>query len=108
MKNSPTLQLIVEIWLSYMGIRGLFAKIVSSTLTLILGSMIDKKVILPIDIHQDARKQAMKDPVWRERANALWSKAMSKVYSEEEKDAIRKQYLEALGDYASLADSLRS
>lgn len=106
MRDSPTLQLAVELWLAAIGITGFPAKILSSIATTILGSMMDK-VIETIDIKTDKLKQAMKDPVWRDRATALYNKASAKVYTEEEKDAIRKEYLKALGDYASLSDRLR-
>lgn len=106
MKNSPTLQLAVELWLAAIGITGFPARIISAIATTILGSMMDK-VIDAIDIKTDTLKQAMKEPIWRDRATALYNKASSKVYTEEEKDAIRKEYLKALGDYASLSDRLR-
>lgn len=106
MKDSPTLRLAVELWLAAIGVTGFPAKILSAVATFVVGSMMDK-VIKSIDIKTDTLKQAMKDPVWRERATALYAKASAKVYSEEEKDAIRKEYLKALGDYASVHDRLR-
>lgn len=107
MKNSPTLLLTLRIGLSYLGITGWPANLISGLIAMFLGPMIDKNVIRPIDITIDARNQAMKDPRWRDEATRLFSKASAKLYTEEEKDAIRQEYLNALGDYASLADRLR-
>lgn len=106
MKNSPTLHLAVELTLAAFGITGFLAKFLSLIITTVLGFGLDKRIII-FDVSQDAKNQAMKDPIWRERATALWSKASAKVYTEEEKYAIEQEYLKILGDYATLADRLR-
>lgn len=106
MKDSASLRLAIEIWLAAMGVVGFPATLLSFVLVRLIGSMLDFG-ILKLDISLDRRNQAMKDPRWRDRANKLFTQASAKVYTEKEKDEIRKQYLEALGDYGSIADRLR-
>lgn len=105
MKNSPTLKLAVSLWLAASGITGLPASILSFLAVAILGNMLDRGIIL-LDIQIDKIREAMKDERWREQATKIYGKAMEKVYTEKEKDEIRKAYLDALGEYASLHDRL--
>lgn len=106
MKESPTLKLVIGIWIAKLGLVGLPASALTFIASLVLGSMLDKAII-KIDVFLDTIREAMKDPKWRDEATKLYNKASSRVYTEKEKDEIRKQYLDALGDYASLADRLR-
>ena len=106
MKNSPTLKLAVQLWLAASGVTGLPATILAFIAVAILGNMLDKGIIL-LDIQIDKIREAMKDPRWRDQATKLYGKALSRVYTEKEKDEIRKAYLDALGDYATIADRLR-
>lgn len=106
MKSSPTLKLVIAIWIAKLGLVGLPASILTFVAALVLGSMLDQAII-KIDVFLDTVREAMKDPKWRDQATALFKTATARVYTEKEKDEIRKQYLDALGDYASLADRLR-
>ena len=106
MKNSPTLQLALKLWLASLGVRGAAATALMFVAALIVGSMLDKAII-KIDIEMDKIREAMKDKRWRAEATKLYGKAVSRVYTEKEKNEIRKAYLAALGEYASLADRLR-
>lgn len=106
MKDSPTLKLAVQLWLASIGVTGLPATFLTFVAALVVGSMLDKGIIV-IDIQIDKIREAMKDKRWREQATKLYGKALAKVYTEKEKDEIRKAYMDALGEYASLADRLR-
>ena len=106
MKDSPTLKLAVQLWLAASGVTGLPATILAFIAVAILGNMLDKGIIL-LDIQIDKIREAMKDERWRDQATKLYGKALARVYTEKEKDEIRKAYLDALGDYATIADRLR-
>lgn len=67
--------------------------------------MLDKGII-QLDIQIDKLKEALKDPQWRDAAEKAYKKASAKVYTEEEKDAIRKQYLDALSKYATYGNGV--
>lgn len=71
----------------------------------ILGSMLDKGLIL-VDIGIDQITQAMKDPQWRETIEKVYNQAHSSVKTEEEKIAIRQQYLDALSKYATYGNGV--
>lgn len=106
MKHSPTLNLAIKLWLASMGITGFPAWILTVVTAAIIGSLLDRGIIL-IDIQLDKINEAMKDKRWREQATKIYGKAVARVYTEKEKDEIRKAYLSALGDYATIADRLR-
>ena len=106
MKHSPTLKLVIGIWIAKLGLSAIPAALLTFVAGLVLGSMLDKGII-KVDVFLDTIREAMKDPKWREAATKLYGKASARVYSEEEKNEIRKDYLRALGEYASLADRLR-
>lgn len=106
MKNSPTLELAIQLWLASAGITGFPAWVLTIIALSVVGNMLDRGIIL-IDIRHDKIKEAMKDKRWRDKATKIYGKAIARVYTEKEKDEIRKTYLDTLGDYASLADRLR-
>ena len=106
MKNSPTLKFAVKLWLASLGVTGVPAALLAFIAVSVLGSLLDKGIV-EIDVKLDKIREAMKDPKWRAEATNLWGKSLAKVYTEKEKDEIRKDYLRALGEYASLADRLR-
>lgn len=74
-------------------------------LSIILGKMLDNGLIV-LDIQIDKVKEAMKDPQWRAAAEKAYKTAVARVYTEEEKNVIRKQYLEALARYATYGNGL--
>lgn len=93
-------------WLIAMGVSvsgpwGLFLIAVGSR---IIGSMVDKGII-ELDITIDHIKQAAKDPQWRDQISKIYSKTLLKVYTESEKDEIRKQYMEVLKSYATFSNT---
>lgn len=93
-------------WLIAMGVSvsgpwGLFLIAVGCR---ILGSMLDKGII-ELDITLDHIKQAAKDPQWRDQVAKIYAKTILKVYTESEKDEIRKQYMEVLKHYATFSNN---
>ena len=60
--------------------------------------------ILVIDLGADAIKVAFERREYREAAIAAYKKARARVYTEEEKRAIRKQYLDAIRKYVSVGN----
>jgi len=100
MRNSFTVQYAVRLWVAAMGLAGFPAMVVGFVASYILGSLLDLGIV-SIDIQIDKLKQALKDPQWRAAAVQAYRKASAQAYSEEEKSAIRKEYLAALDAYIS-------
>jgi hypothetical protein len=105
-KNSFVVNYAMHSWLIAMGVSisgpwGLFLIAVGSR---ILGSMLDRGII-ELDITIDHLKQAAKDPQWRYQVGKIYSKTVSKVFDEKEKDEIRRQYMEVLNQYAIFANT---
>lgn len=88
-----------------MGLGGPLGGLFSFFATRILGSMLDKGLIL-VDIKIDQLKEALKDPKWREDALKYYELAGARIYSEDEKNEIRNQYLDALSKYATYGNGL--
>lgn len=87
------------------GLSGIPATIFAFVASRILGEMLDRGIIV-LDIQIDKIKEALKDPQWREAAQKAYEKASARVYTEEEKNAIRKEYLDALAKYATYGNGL--
>ncbi len=93
--------LIVAKW----GLGAFFGPIAAFFVAIVLGAGVDL-AILAIDISIDRLKEAMKEEKWKDAAAKAYANASKKVYTEEEKNAIRKEYLDALGDYAGFGDGV--
>lgn len=83
-----------------MGVGGPIGAVLAFFITRVLGSMLDKGLIL-VDIGIDQLKQALQDKEWRAEALDHYEKAGARLYTEDEKNAIRNEYLEALKKYAT-------
>ena len=105
MKNSFVVSYAVKAWITSMGLTGPLGAFVSFFATRLLGSMLDKGMIL-VDIKMDHLKEAMKDPKWRKEALKYYEMAGQRLYSEDEKNEIRKQYLAALAAYATYGNGM--
>lgn len=92
-------------WLAAIGLTGPFGAFLGFFAAMFLGDLLDKALI-KLDIGIDKWKEAMKDPKWRDAAKKAYDKASARVYTEEEKDAIRKEYLDALGEYATFGHGM--
>ena len=105
LKNSFVVNYAVHMWIASMSISGPLGAFVAFFAKRILGDMIDRGLIV-VDIQIDKLKQALKDKQWKEAALKAYNHASARVYSEAEKDAIRKEYLDALSKYATYGDGL--
>lgn len=105
MKNSFVVNYAVNLWLTAMGVPPFLSGIIGFFARRFLGDMLDRGLIL-IDIQIDRLREALKDPQWRAAAEKAYNLAQARVYTEEEKDAIRKQYQKALADYATYRNGL--
>ena len=97
-RDSFTVQYGVQLLLASKGLTGFVGKIVGFVAAWILGDMVDLG-ILKIDLTIDKLKQALKEVQWRDAALKAYNKATAKVYTDEEKQAIRDEYLKALDNY---------
>lgn len=88
-----------------LGLSGFGAWIFGLVAANVLGVMLDRGIIV-MDIGIDKLKEALKDPQWRAAAEKAYKKASARVYTEEEKNAIRKQYIDALSKYATYGNGL--
>ncbi len=105
MKNSFAVQYSVNLLLAALGLSGPLGMLVGLVLRVFLGEMLDRGLIT-LDIQIDKLKEAIKDPQWREAALKAYEKASSKVHTEGEKDAIRKEYTDALAAYATYGNGV--
>lgn len=105
MKNSFVVQYAVHLAVAAFGLSGIPATLFAFVATRILGVMLDRGIIV-LDIQIDRIKEALKDPQWRAAAEKAYMNATARVYTEEEKIAIRKQYLDALAKYATYGNGL--
>lgn len=71
-----------------------------------LGFLADKGILV-IDLSKDSIEIALHRRDYREAAIKAYKKATAKVYTEEEKRAIRKQYLDTIRKFVSVGDGLR-
>jgi hypothetical protein len=97
-RNSFTVQFAVNVWLTSKGLTGFWGKILGAIAAYFIGEMVDAKILL-IDLTVDRIKQALKDINWRDAALKAYNKASAKVYTEEEKESIRAEYLKILDSY---------
>lgn len=107
MKNSFVVNYAVHLWLAAMGVSGFWGGFVAFFATRLLGSMLDKGLIL-VDIQLDKLQQALKDSEWRDAAQKAYNLASARVYTEEEKNAIREQYKKALASYATYGNGVQN
>lgn len=99
MKDSFIVNFALHLWLAHFGIAGPLADLISFFGTRFLGSLLDRGILV-IDLTLDSIKLALKEDQYRKLAEAAYKKAIAKVYTEGEKDEVRKQYLDALRDFA--------
>lgn len=105
MKNSFTVQYAVHLLTASLGLTGPLGALFSIFSKYILGELLDRGLVV-IDIKIDKLQEALKDSQWRDAALKAYEKATAKVYTEGEKDAIRKEYLDALSAYATYGNGM--
>lgn len=99
MKDSFIVNFALHLWLAHFGIAGPLADFIAFFGTRFLGSLLDRGILV-IDLTLDSIKLALKEDQYRKLAEVAYKKAIAKVYTEGEKDEVRKQYLDALRDFA--------
>jgi hypothetical protein len=90
----------VRLWLTSIGVTGPLASYLSGPLEWILGSFLDKGII-QIDIKLNSIKTEAEMKSYLEAAEKVQAVAIAKVYTEAEKDEIRRQYLDTIRNFAS-------
>lgn len=99
MKNSFVVEYAVHLLIASMNISGPFAALIAYLAKTILGELLDRGII-ELDIQIDKLKEGLKSDQWKDAIEKAYAKASSKVYTEEEKNAIRQEYLDAIRKYA--------
>lgn len=87
-----------------MGAKGVFALIIGKVAEYFLGELADRGII-KIEISHDKLIEALKEPQWRDAALKAYRRASAQVYTDSEKDSIRKEYMAALSKYATFGNS---
>ena len=105
MKDSFVLKFLVNKWIILAGVTGFWGGILAWGAAWILGDMADRGIV-KLDLKIDDLKQAMKEEKWKKQAVEYYAKAGVRLYTEEEKNAIRNEYLDLLSDYAGFGDGL--
>lgn len=82
-----------------MGIVGPLASIIEFFGAWFIGDLADRGILL-VDLTLDSIKIAMSEKQWKDAAKKAYDKATAKVYTEDEKQKIREQYLDALRGFA--------
>lgn len=99
MKDSFSVKMGVSLWLASVGITGPLADALSGPITWIIGSFVDKGIIL-IDIKINSLKTEAERKVYLAAAERIHNTAIAKVYTEDEKIEIRRQYLDIIRNFA--------
>ncbi len=105
MANSFIVQYAVQMGIASLGLGGPIGAFVAFLAEKFLGVLLDRGLI-KLDISMDGWAEARKDPKWKDAAEKAFNRATARVYTEEEKDAIRKEYLAALSNYATFGNGL--
>ncbi len=71
-----------------------------------LGFLVQRGILV-IDLGASAIKIGLEEKDYKAAIEKAYKNAIARVYTEEEKVAIRKQYLDALRPFASVGDGLR-
>lgn len=105
MRNSFIVQFGVGLWLTSIGVSGFLAGPLGWIASWVLGTMLDKGILL-IDLSLSSLKVALEEDQYKDAAKKAYDHAQARVYTEEEKNAIRKEYLAALSRFASVGNGL--
>lgn len=85
------------------GITGPVADLVGPIVRGFLGLLLESG-IFRLDLLLDAYREGKKIPEFEKAASEAYAKATAKIYTEEEKVAIRKQYLDVLSKIVPVGD----
>lgn len=104
-KDLFSLKLGVGLWINSLGL-GWLGNIIAPFIEWALGSMIDFG-IFKIDITINAIQEGMKKSEFKDLAQKAHDSAIKKVYTEQEKDAIRRQYLDILSKFVAFGNGVQ-
>jgi hypothetical protein len=105
MKNSFLVRFAINRWLTMLGLAGgPLGAILGFFASWFLGDLFDRGIIL-LDLTVDSIKEAIKDEKWRDDAKKAYDHAMARVYTDAEKNVIRKQYQDILKQFATFGVS---
>lgn len=105
-KDMFSVKLGVALLLAKFGIVGALSDFLGYFLRAILGGLMEEGTFL-IDIKIDAYKEGQKLKEFEKKAGELYAKAMAKKYTEDEKNEIRKQYLEVISRIGAVGNPTR-
>lgn len=94
-RNTFTVRFVTTLLLSKFGIVGFLGDTISFFIRGFLGVFIEEG-IFQIDVLLDAWREGQKLVEFKERALEAYKKATAKIYDEEQKNAIRKEYLDII------------
>lgn len=92
-----------KLLLAKWGIIGFWAKPLEWVIRSFLGVIYEDGVFL-IDISLDAIREGMKLDEFKDHATKAYEKATAKIYSEEKKNEIRKEYLDIISKFGSVGN----
>jgi len=98
-----TVRLSVNLLLAKFGITGVFAEAIGLPIRGVIGALIDSG-INKIDLTIDAIELGRQIPEFEQLATEAWKKATARVYTEEEKNAIRQQYLKIISGIGTVGN----
>lgn len=93
----------VTLTLNQWGLTGLLASVPNFILRSVMGAAMEAGVFF-IDIGLDSYREGEKLAEFKEEARAAYLKATARIYTEEEKAAIRKQYDELIKKIAPVGN----
>ncbi len=85
------------------GISGVAAKFIGFFLKGTIGMLMESGIYI-IDIGLDALKEGSKLVEFEKEATKLYNKTIAKVYDEEEKEKIRKEYLDVISKIGNVGN----
>lgn len=104
-RNSFIITFGVSLWLASNGIVGFWAKPLAALIEFIVGGMADAG-ILKIDLTIASIKVALQDEKFKDLAKKAYDKTILRVYTYEEKVAIRKQYQDIIREFGSVGNGV--
>lgn len=97
-----TVRLGVKLLLANYGIVGFGADVISWFLRGVLGVFLDEGIFL-LDLSLDSLREGAKLEEFQKQATAEYEKASKRVYTEAEKNAIRKEYLDIISKFGAIS-----
>lgn len=96
----------LRLWLTSQGVTGFWQDLLAKVLAFVLGDLIDRGIFV-IDLTIDSIKIALQKKEYREAALKAYAKAKAKVYTDEEKKAIRAEYQAIIRKFVPVGDGVR-